>query len=139
MSNNIIRDVVTRTKGELYFGVVGAVRSGKSTFIRKFMESKVLPYLHDENLYQKIQDELPQSADGKRVMTVEPKFIPSEHMTLTIENDLSLSIRLVDCVGYVIPSALGYLNEDGSNRLVKTPWFSDEIPFEEGAKIGTKE
>lgn len=138
MSNNIIRDVVTRTKGELYLGVVGAVRSGKSTFIRKFMENKVLPYLNDSETYQKVRDELPQSADGKRVMTVEPKFVPSEHMTLTIDEDVNLSIRLVDCVGYIIPSALGYLNDDGSSRLVKTPWFSEEIPFDEAAKLGTK-
>lgn len=138
MNTNLLKDVITRTEGELFIGVVGAVRSGKSTFIRKFMEKKVLPYLTDEELLQKTKDELPQSADGRRVMTMEPKFIPSEHMELSFTDNMKLSVRLVDCVGYVIPSAIGYLNEDGTSRLVKTPWFSDEIPFDEAAKIGTK-
>ncbi len=138
MNTNLLKDVITRTEGELFIGVVGAVRTGKSTFIRKFMEKKVLPYVTDQELLQKTKDELPQSADGRRVMTMEPKFIPSEHMELNFADNMKLSIRLVDCVGYIIPSAVGYLNEDGTSRLVKTPWFSDEIPFDEAAKIGTK-
>ena len=138
MSDNIIRDVITRTSGELFLGVVGSVRSGKSTFIRKFMEVKVLPYVHDKDLYKRVLDELPQSSEGRAIMTVEPKFIPSDEMTVTIEKDISFNARLVDCVGYVIPTATGYLNEDGSSRMVQTPWFSEDIPFNEAASIGTK-
>lgn len=138
MNNDIMRNVVRRTGGEMYLGVVGSVRSGKSTFIRKFLESKVLPYIDDEELYSKVADELPQSSNGKTIMTVEPKFVPTLNTTINIDNDLSLKIRLVDCVGYVIPSAKGYLNEDGTKRQVQTPWFSDMIPFEEAAELGTK-
>lgn len=137
MSNSILRDVATRTSGEVYIGVVGSVRSGKSTFIRKFMETKVLPLVTDQFTYEKIQDELPQSSEGKTIMTVEPKFIPSNIVKVTIDNDVNFQVRLVDCVGHVIPSAKGYLNEDGTSRLVQTPWFSDGIPFEEAAKLGT--
>lgn len=138
MSDKIIRDVATRTKGEVYIGVVGSVRSGKSTFIRHFMEKKVLPYLSEQDLFEKVRDELPQSSEGKTIMTVEPKFVPSNNIRITISDDLTFSVRLVDCVGYVIPSAKGYLNDDGTNRLVKTPWFGEDIPFEEAANIGTR-
>ncbi len=138
MSENIIREVVTRTKGEMYLGIVGPVRTGKSTFIRKFMELKVLPYITDEEVYHKVVDELPQSGEGKTIMTVEPKFVPSNQMTISIEENLNLSVRLVDCVGYVIPNAKGYLNDDGTNRLVQTPWFSEPIPFDDAAGIGTR-
>ena len=138
MSDNIIRDVITRTSGELFLGVVGSVRSGKSTFIRRFMELKVLPYVQDKDLYKRILDELPQSSEGRAIMTVEPKFVPSEQMKVTIENDISFNARLVDCVGYVIPSATGYLNDDGTSRMVQTPWYSEDIPFNEAASLGTK-
>lgn len=138
MNNEIIRNVVRRTKGEIYLGVVGSVRSGKSTFIRKFVESKVLPFITDEETYHKITDELPQSSSGKTIMTVEPKFVPTLNTTIDIEEDLSIKVRLVDCVGYVIPSSKGYLNEDGTKRLVQTPWYSDMIPFDEAAELGTK-
>ncbi len=138
MNENVIRDVVTRTKGEVYVGVVGSVRSGKSTFIRRFMEKKVLPLIDDEVLYNKILDELPQSGDGKTIMTVEPKFVPSTNMKISTKDELSFSVRLVDCVGYVIPDAIGYKNPDGSSRLVRTPWYNDDIPFEEAATIGTE-
>lgn len=138
MSENIIREVVARTKGEMYLGVVGPVRSGKSSFIRKFMELKVLPYINDEVTLKKVVDELPLSGDGKTITTVEPKFVPSNNMVITVEEDLNLNIRLVDCVGYIINSAKGYLNEDGTNRLVQTPWFSEPIPFNEAAGLGTK-
>ena len=114
MSDNIIRDVITRTKGELYLGVVGSVRSGKSSFIRRFMELKVLPHIYDKDLYKKVLDELPQSSEGRAIMTVEPKFVPSDQMNVTIDNDINFSARLVDCVGYVIPTATGYLNDDGT-------------------------
>ena len=138
MNDNIIRNVITRTSGELYLGVVGSVRSGKSTFIRRFMELKVLPFVNDKDSYKRVLDELPQSGEGRNIMTVEPKFIPSEQMKLTIESDVSFSARLIDCVGYVIPSASGYLNEDGTARMVQTPWYAEEIPFNEAASIGTK-
>lgn len=137
MSNNVFRDIVERTKGEVYIGVVGSVRSGKSTFIRNFFTNKVLPLVKDQFSHDKIQDELPQSGEGKTITTVEPKFIPSNNVKITIENDISFQVRLVDCVGYVMPSSIGYLNEDGTNRLVQTPWFSDAIPFEDAAKLGT--
>lgn len=138
MSDNIIRDVVFRTNGEMYIGVVGAVRSGKSMFIRKFIEEKVLHYIDEEEIRNKVIDDLPQSAEGSTIMTVEPKFVPSNSANITLEDGLKLSIRLVDCVGYVIPSAKGYMNEDKTPRLVRTPWFSENIPFEEAASIGTK-
>ncbi len=138
MNEDIIQEVAKRTKGEIYLGVVGAVRSGKSTFIRRFMEQKVLPLISDQSLYSKIQDELPQSADGKTIMTVEPKFIPSNNIKITVGDDVNFFVRLVDCVGYVIPSAKGYQNEDGSSRTIKTPWSVDEMPFEEAACLGTK-
>jgi len=138
MSENIIKEVVTRTGGEMYLGVVGPVRSGKSTFIRRFMEVKVLPFIKDEQTFHKVLDELPQSGDGKTIMTVEPKFIPTNNMTITIEDNVNVNIRLVDCVGYIIDSAKGYLNEDGSSRLVQTPWFQDAIPFGDAAGVGTK-
>lgn len=137
MSENVIKDVATRTNGEVYLGVVGSVRSGKSTFIRRFIERKVLPLVEDENQKQKIIDELPQSGDGKTIMTVEPKFIPSSQTFVNFE-DVGFNVRLVDCVGYVISSAKGYLNEDGTNRMVKTPWFTDDVSFQDAATIGTK-
>lgn len=137
MSDSIIRNVVYRTNGEMYIGVVGSVRSGKSLFIRKFIENKVLPYVSEE-LKNNIIDDLPQSAEGRTIMTVEPKFVPANPANITIDKDLKLSVRLVDCVGYIIPSAKGYKNDDQSPRLVRTPWFSENIPFEEAATIGTK-
>src|SRR5574344_1471931 len=105
MNNNVMRDVVFRTNGELYIGVVGPVRVGKSTFIRKFIETKVSPYVTDENLINKLTDDLPQSSDGKTIMTVEPKFVPSNPVYISVDNEINLNVRLVDCVGYVIPSA----------------------------------
>lgn len=137
MSNNILKDVATRTSGEVYIGVVGSVRCGKSTFIRKFIETKVLPLVNDRQMYEKVQDELPQSSEGKTIMTVEPKFIPSNVVTISLEDNISFQVRLVDCVGYIIDSAIGYLNEDGSKRLIQTPWFADPIPFDDAAKLGT--
>ena len=134
----IIKNIAKRSGGDIYLGVVGAVRTGKSTFIRKFMETKVLPFVDDEYTYSKIQDELPQSGAGLSIMTVEPKFVPSNQIKIAVGNDLYLSVRLVDCVGYVMPSSKGYLNEDGTNRLVQTPWFVEEVPFEEAASLGTR-
>ena len=137
MSDNVIKDVATRTNGEIYLGVVGSVRSGKSTFIRRFIERKVLPLVEDDGDRQKIVDELPQSGDGRTIMTVEPKFIPSSQTFVNFE-DVGFNVRLVDCVGYVIPSSKGYLNEDGTSRMVKTPWFTEEVSFQDAATIGTK-
>lgn len=136
--NSVLKDVVFRTNGELYIGVVGAVRSGKSTFIRKFINTKVSPFVKDEEILNKLIDDLPQSSDGKTIMTVEPKFVPSNSAYIEIGGDINMNIRLVDCVGYVIPEAKGFLNEDGSPRLVKTPWKTDPIPFIEAASLGTK-
>lgn len=135
--NDIIRNVVYRTNGEMFIGVVGSVRSGKSLFIRRFIEKKVLPFVSPE-LRNEIIDDLPQSAEGRTIMTVEPKFVPANPANIKVAGDLNLSVRLVDCVGYIIPSAKGYMNEDQSPRLVRTPWFSENIPFEEAASIGTK-
>lgn len=136
--NNVIRDVVFRTNGELYIGVVGSVRVGKSTFIRKFIETKVSPYVTDESIKNKLIDDLPQSSEGKTIMTVEPKFVPSNPVNISVNEEMNLNIRLVDCVGYIIPSSKGYVNEDGTPRLVNTPWKADAIPFEEAAYLGTK-
>ena len=134
--SSTMKDIVSRTNGELYIGVVGSVRSGKSTFIRKFMETKVLPYVNEDK--NKIIDELPQSSAGKTIMTVEPKFVPSNPANIIIENEINLNVRMVDCVGYVLKSSKGYANEDGTPKLVKTPWFMDEIPFLEAATLGTR-
>ena len=136
--NSVIKDVVFRTNGELYIGVVGSVRSGKSTFIRKFVDTKVVPFIKDEQTLNKLIDDLPQSSEGKTIMTVEPKFVPSNTAYITIESDINLNVRLVDCVGYVIPSSKGYLNDEGEPRLVKTPWKNEEIAFAEAAELGTK-
>jgi len=137
LNKNILKDFLTRTKGEFYLGIVGSVRCGKSTFIKKFMENKVLPNIDDEFVRNKIIDELPQSAHGKTIMTVEPKFIPSNAVSILIENELEMNVRLVDSVGYIIPSAVGYMTDSGP-RMVKTPWFSESISFKDAAEIGTK-
>jgi len=136
MSERVIRDIIERTDSSLYLGVVGPVRSGKSTFIRKFVETLILPNVDDENLYKRLVDELPQAGDGKSIMTVEPKFIPNQIVTIKLD-DLDVRVRLVDCVGFVIPNSKGYMEEDAP-RMVHTPWFEDPIPFKEAAEIGTK-
>ncbi len=137
MNDIILNDFLTRTKGEFYIGVVGSVRSGKSTFIKKFMELEILPYIKDDLVKNKIIDELPQTQSGKTIMTVEPKFIPSNTVSINIDNEIEMNVRLVDSVGFVIPKALGHFNEDGP-RMVNTPWFEEPIPFKEAAEIGTK-
>ena len=131
----IIKSIAERTGGDLYLGVVGAVRTGKSTFIKKFIENLVIPNIEDESLKKRCLDEIPQSAQGKTIMTTEPKFIPSEGATIKID-DFEASVRLVDCVGYVVEGAKGYEDENGP-RMVKTPWYDEEIPFLEAAEIGT--
>ena len=134
---NVYRDISQRTDGDIYIGVVGPVRTGKSTFIKRFMDSLVLPNIGDESVYQRTLDELPQSAAGKTIMTTEPKFIPEESVEVDLGDNVSFKVRMIDCVGYVVNSALGHTEEDGP-RMVKTPWAEQAIPFDEAAEIGTK-
>ncbi|HPF82703.1 MAG TPA: stage IV sporulation protein A [Bacilli bacterium] len=132
----IIKSIKERTNGEIYLGVVGAVRTGKSTFIKKVIENLVVPNILDEYERKRCLDEIPQSAQGKTIMTTEPKFVPSKAASINIEN-FSTNIRLIDCVGYIIPSAKGYEDENGP-RMVKTPWYDEQIPFVEAAELGTE-
>ena len=134
---SLYQDIQTRTNGDIYVGVVGPVRTGKSTFIKRFMDLLVIPNIENEYKKQRALDELPQSAAGKTIMTTEPKFVPNEAVEITIGNHLKLKTRLVDCVGYLVDNAIGYL-EDDAPRMVKTPWSEEEIPFETAAEIGTK-
>lgn len=133
---DIIKSITERTGGDVYLGVVGAVRTGKSTFIKKVIENLVVPNIEDEYERKRALDEIPQSAQGKTIMTTEPKFVPSNAAKIQID-EFTSSIRLVDCVGYVIPGAKGYEDENGP-RMVKCPWYDDEIPFVEAAEIGTE-
>ena len=136
-TKEILKDIAKRTNGEIYLGVVGPVRSGKSTFIKRFIELAVLPNMNDEYEISRTKDELPQSGQGKQIMTMEPKFVPNNAALIKLEEELEVKVRLVDCVGYVIEDAKGYKDED-NERMVKTPWFEDPIPFKEAAKIGTE-
>jgi len=134
---NVYKDIQARTNGEIYIGVVGPVRTGKSTFIKRFMDLLVIPYIEDVHSKERARDELPQSAAGKTIMTTEPKFIPNEAAVINLAKDTSVAIRLIDCVGYMVKGASGH-EENGEERLVKTPWFDYEIPFTKAAEIGTK-
>ncbi len=136
-TKNILKDIGERCKGDIYLGIVGPVRTGKSTFIKQFMEKAVIPYIEDPDAKIRAIDELPQSGKGKMIMTVEPKFIPNQAVTMKLEEDLRVQVRLVDCVGYVIDGAKGYQDEQGI-RYVKTPWYLESIPFDQAAKVGTK-
>ncbi len=136
-NTRLYQDIAKRTDGDIYVGVVGPVRTGKSTFIKKFMDLLVIPNIENEYKKERAKDELPQSASGKTIMTTEPKFVPNEAIEITLDNNLKFKTRLVDCVGYLVDNAIGYL-EDDMPRMVKTPWSDDEIPFEEAAEIGTK-
>ena len=133
---DIIRNITERTGGDIYLGVVGAVRTGKSTFIKRFIENLVVPNIEDEYERKRTLDEIPQSAQGKTIMTTEPKFVPSNATKIKID-DFSANVRLVDCVGYVIEGAKGYEDENGP-RMVHTPWYDESIPFVEAAEIGTE-
>ena len=134
---DIIKNITERTGGDIYLGVVGAVRTGKSTFIKRFIENLVVPNIENEYERKRALDEIPQSAQGKTIMTTEPKFVPNEAVEITIDNNLKLKTRLVDCVGYLVENSLGYL-EDDMPRMVRTPWSDEEMPFERAAEIGTK-
>ena len=135
--NNIYEDIAKRTQGDIYIGVVGPVRTGKSTFIRKFMENLVLPNIENEFKRERTQDEIPQSGSGKTIMTVEPKFVPADGVEIKIKDTVSLKVRMVDCVGYIVDGALGH-EEEGKQRLVSTPWSREAMTFEKAAEIGTK-
>ena len=137
---NLYRDINTRTNGEIYIGVVGPVRTGKSTFIKRFMDLMVLPFVEDGHAKERMMDELPQSAAGKTIMTTEPKFIPQEAAEIVLPGALPearVKVRLIDCVGFLIPDAVGNMEED-RERMVRTPWFEQEIPFHQAAELGTR-
>lgn len=134
---DVYKDVKARTGGAIYLGVVGPVRTGKSTFIKRFMDLMVLPKIEDEPSRERARDELPQSASGKTVMTAEPKFVPKEAVEIRLMEDVKVKVRLVDCVGYMVEGASGHM-ENGEERKVKTPWFEHEIPFTKAASVGTQ-
>lgn len=133
----IYQDIANRTNGDIYIGVVGPVRTGKSTFIKNFMNLAVIPNIKDDYKRERAKDELPQSSNGRTIMTTEPKFIPNEAVELVIGDNVKFKTRMVDCVGFLVKNALGYM-EDDLPRMVNTPWFEEQIPFEEAAEIGTK-
>lgn len=134
---DLYKDIQNRTNGEVYLGIVGPVRTGKSTFIKRFMDLMVLPYMEDVHSKERTIDELPQSAQGKTIMTTEPKFIPKDAAEITLEDETKIKVRLIDCVGFMVDGASGHM-EGSEKRMVKTPWFDHEIPFVEAASIGTE-
>ena len=136
-TKQILKDIGKRCQGDIYLGIVGPVRSGKSTFIKRFMDVAVLPYMEDAAQKTRAQDELPQSAGGRTITTTEPKFIPQEAVELKLAGEVTIRVRLVDCVGFMVEGAAGHL-EDGAERLVKTPWYDHEIPFTQAAELGTR-
>lgn len=136
-NNDIYCDIARRTDGDIYIGVVGPVRTGKSTFIKKFMEQLVIPNITGDYRRERAVDELPQSSAGKTIMTTEPKFIPEEAVEVTIGDKARFNVRMIDCVGYIVPSAIGYI-ENEAPRMVVTPWFDEEIPFAMAAEVGTQ-
>ncbi len=133
----LYQDIALRTGGDIYFGVVGPVRTGKSTFIKRFMDLMVLPGMEDEFAKARLTDELPQSGAGKTIMTTQPKFVPNQAVELFVDENVNARVRMVDCVGYMVEGAAGHV-EDDMPRMVRTPWFEHDIPFEEAAEIGTR-
>lgn len=133
----IYNDISQRTQGDIYIGVVGPVRTGKSTFIKRFMDLLVIPNIENEHVRERATDELPQSAAGRTIMTTEPKFIPNEAVHISIQDNVSFNVRMIDCVGYCVNGAQGH-TEDGNVRMVTTPWFEEDIPFDRAAEIGTE-
>ena len=130
---DLYKDIATRTKGDIYIGVVGPVRTGKSTFIKRFMEKLILPEIADANEQKRATDEMPQSAGGRIVMTTQPKFVPAEAIKLEVGEGVRAKVRLIDCVGYMVEGAEGD-KEDGKPRMVRTPWQEEEVPFEKAAE-----
>lgn len=137
MKFDLFKEIIERTGGDIYLGVVGPVRTGKSTFIKKFMEKLVLPNIDNPQILERTKDELPQGSAGKTIMTTEPKFIPDEAIEIKLAENIHMNVRLVDCVGYMVPEAVGY-DDEGKQRMVYTPWSEEAIPFEEAAEIGTR-
>ncbi len=137
MMKDIYSDIAERTDGDIYIGVVGPVRTGKSTFIKRFMETLVIPNIKSDYKKERAVDELPQSSAGKTIMTTEPKFIPEEAVEIQVGDNAGLNVRMIDCVGYIVPSSLGYI-ENEQPRMVMTPWYEEEIPFNMAAEIGTQ-
>ena len=133
---DIYKDISTRTGGDIYIGIVGPVRTGKSTFIKNFMEMLVIPNIENQYIKERTIDELPQSADGTAIMTTEPKFVPNEAVEITV-NDVKLNVRLIDCVGYIVDGATGH-QSDNSPRMVSTPWADEKMPFTKAAELGTR-
>jgi len=135
---DIIRDIAERTGGDIYIGVVGPARTGKSTFIKRFMDLLVIPNIKNPSERDRARDELPQSGAGRTITTTEPKFIPNEAVEISIREGLKMKVRLVDCPGYTVPGAVGYQDETGQPRLVGTPWFEENVPYQKAAEIGTR-
>ena len=134
---SIYKDIAERTGGDIYIGIVGPVRTGKSTFIKQFMDKLVLPNISGDYFKERANDELPQSSSGRTIMTTEPKFLPQKGAQINIDDNASMNVRLIDCVGYIVPSALGYIEGDPP-RMVMTPWYEEPIPFNMAAEIGTR-
>lgn len=134
---SIYKDIECRTGGNIYIGVVGPVRTGKSTFIKRFMDALVIPHIDDEHLRERANDELPQSAAGRTIMTTEPKFVPESAVPITLDGNARLRVRMIDCVGYIVDAASGYI-EDDAERMVRTPWSEEEMPFRQAAELGTE-
>ena len=136
-NKSIYKDIALRTGGDIYLGIVGPVRTGKSTFIKQFMDKLVMPNISEEFEKERAKDELPQASSGRTIMTTEPKFIPEKAVNINIDNAASMNVRLIDCVGYIVPSSLGYIEND-QPRMVNTPWYDEPIPFNMAAEIGTQ-
>ena len=136
-SKSIYNDIALRTGGDIYLGIVGPVRTGKSTFIKQFMDKLVMPNISEEYEKERAKDELPQASSGRTIMTTEPKFIPEKAVNINIDNSANMNVRLIDCVGYIVPSSLGYIEND-QPRMVNTPWYAEPIPFNMAAEIGTQ-